>query len=45
MKKKVRFLLAMTPCLCQYVLKEADRVAPENFATYKASASFSLRFR
>ena len=31
--------------LCQYVIKEADRVIPEHFATYKAAASFYLRFR
>ena len=41
---KIIFLLAMTPCLCQYVLKEADRVAPENFATHKASASIQMSF-
>ena len=41
---KIIFLLAMTPCLCQYVLKEADRVAPEHFATHKASASIQMSF-
>lgn len=42
---KIIFLLAMTHCLCQYIVKEADRDCnPTSRATHTVSASIQMSF-